>query len=375
MFDAIMYTPSYVRRGILPLLGGRVTLRRNAVSDFDLTINGNETGWERFETGYRIVITETRDGEPQPWQVLAGTVTSIEEEYAAGVRTIHLIGVSDMAWLSRHITYPDPSRTAENQTADAYWKRTGNAETVIRDMVRYNLGPQARAERRDTLTLDTNRNRGANVTLNTRYKNVLEEAQALALAGGVTFETRQDDGGSVFGFRDQRDMTRRIRLGDENEAVESWKITRSAPEVTSVIVAGQGQGADRNIKVRTGNQNTWGVVAEEFRDRRDTDDDAELIQAGDERLEEGREKASVTFELVDLENMRFGWDYFLGDRVGVYLSGAVIEDLVQLADISFSETGRAVKLQVGPVLDEEDSPRWVREVKRIRRDMRGLEGI
>ena len=370
MLKAVLYRPDYVKVGILPVLSGTAVVRRNEVGDFVLEVNGNHQGWQRFRKGHRVVLLDDSQ------QIMAGAITEAHKSFTAGVRTITLKGKSDMVWLARRVTFPDPAVAADSQTASAYYKRSGNAETLIRDMVRLNVGPDARAERRETLTMDPNGNRGGQVALNSRFKNVLEEAHALGLVGDVTFETRQELGTSAFGFRDQRDLTRHIRLSPANGGVTAYELGETAPEVTDVIVAGQGEGTARTIKVREGNANDWGVKAEEFRDRRDTDDENELDQAGDERLAEGAEAASVSLEIGDTDRYRFATNFHLGDRITVNLGDdGVIQDLVQSAEIDWSEDGRRVKLQVGPTLDEEDAPRWKQAFDRLRRDVGGLKAV
>ena len=361
---AVLYTPDYVKLGVLPVLSGTVVLRRNEVSSFTLDVNGNHDGWKRFRKGQRVVIWE---GDTQ---VLAGPVTGVSKSYSAGVREVTLSGSSDMLWLSQRITYPNPAAHPESQTTDAYYKRSGNAETLIRDMVRLNLGPDARTERRAPLVMAANGNRGGQVSLNSRFKNVLEEAHSLALVGNVTFQTRQDGESTRFEFRDQRDLTRHIRLSPMNGGVTDYDLEESAPTTTSVLSAGQGEGEARTIKLVTGNQDEWGVYAEEFRDRRDTDDLAELIQAGEERIEEGQATASVALTIGDTARWRFGDSFGLGDTITVNLGDdGTIQDLVQVAELEWSASGRTTKLTVGPTLEEEDAPRWVSAFDRLRREV------
>lgn len=365
---AVLYTPDYVKLGVLPTLGGTVVLRRNEVSTFTLTVNGNHSGWERYRPGHRVVIWE---GDRQ---ILAGPVTAVSKSYDAGVRQVTLEGSSDMLWLAQRVTYPNPSAHPESQSEEAYYKRSGNAETIIRDMVRLNVGQDARPSRRAPLSVAPNGNRGEVVALNSRFKNVMEEAHALAVVGNVTFRTTQSGAVTRFEFRDQRDLTRQIRLSPTNGGVTSYKLAETAPEVTDVLVAGQGEGEARTIKLVTGNQDQWGVVAEEFRDRRDTDEASELIQSGRERLEEGQATASVTLTIGDTDRWRFSEHFDLGDRITVNLGGdGKIQDLVQVAEMTWGSDGRTTQLTIGPTLSEDDAPRWVSAFDDLRRDIRAMQ--
>lgn len=369
-FRAVLYTPDYVKLGVLPVLAGTVILRRNEVSTFTLTVNGNHDGWKRFRRGHRVVIWE---GDRQ---VLAGPITTVSKSYSAGVREVVLAGSSDMLWLAQRVTLPDPAVHPASPAGDAYYKRSGNAETLIRDLVRLNVGQDARLVRRAPLVMAPNGNRGGQVSLNSRFKVVLDEAHALALVGGVTFQTVQEGGSTRFEFRDQRDRTRHVRLSPLNGGVTDYDLSESAPEVTHVIVAGQGEGVDRTIRVVEAPDypGPWGVYAEEFRDRRDTDDLNELMQAGRERLEEGQATASVSLTIGDAARWRFGQHFDLGDRITVNLGvDGIIQDLVQVADMSWDANGRTTKLTVGPTLSEDDAPRWVSAYDGLRRDVRAMQ--
>lgn len=360
--EAVIFTQDYKRRGVLPVLSGKLTMRHNGVHDFELVINGNHPGWRRFTPGWRVRIEDHG-------QVLAsGWVTKIEESYQAGVTDVTMLGVSDEAWLAATVTLPDPSKPPTEQTAEAYYKAKGPAETVIRDLIGRQIGPQAHPGFRRPLALTTDHGTGHQVTINTRYKNLLEEVQALARAGGVSFRIVQygADRTSTLEFVDRQDLSRAVRLTEKNGTVAGFVLSRQAPEVTGVIVAGQGQGKARNIRYVTGNASDWGVQVVEFRDRRDTDDPAELTQAGTERLTEGQESASVTLKTMDRPGYVFGRRFMLGDTITVDLGqGRKVVDVVQTAEIEWSESGRQVTLQVGPVGDELDKPAWVKIVKRL----------
>lgn len=367
MLRATLYTPDYVKLGVLPLLGGTVILRRNHISTFVLDVDGNHHGWVRYRKGHRVVISDDTG------QLLAGQISKVGKSYSGGLRSVTLTGSSDMVWLAQRVTYPNPDQHPESQS-EGYYKRSGNAETLILDLVRRNAGPAARVERRATLQLDSDQSRGGTVTLNSRFKNLLEEVHELASAGNVTFETRQENGTTVFGLRDQRDLTRHIRLSPTNGGVISYDLEETAPDVTHVLVAGQGEGEARTIKLVSGNQSEWGVYAEEFKDQRHTDDTAELLQAGRERIEEGAASSSVTLTIGDTPRRVFGEHYFLGDLITVSLGvDGRVQDTVQMAEISFSPQGRAVKLQVGPRLDETDAPGWVTAIDFMLRDVRVLQ--
>lgn len=364
--EAIVFTADFRRRGVLPILSGQMILRRNGVSTFKIEVDGNDPMSSRFEEGRRVVIQDAGI------QYLAGPVESVTDDWDAGIRDISLTGSSDMKILSQRVTLPNPAAAATAQTVDAYYKRSGNAGEVITELVRLNAGQGALASRRSPLTVATS-SAGRSVTVNSRFKPLLEEVQALATAGEVTFQTRQAGRGIVFEIVETKNRARAVRLTTRNGGILSYSLSREAPTVTDVIVAGQGEGTARTIRHVTGNASDWGTYAEVFQDRRDTDDSAELTQAGEETLADGQEKVSATFEASDTGLRRFGRDFWLGDTITLDLDGVTVTDLVQSAEITWGADGRTVKLQVGPTPEEMQAPAWLPIIRQLRRRATNLE--
>lgn len=366
-----MYTPDFVRRGTLPTTGGSCLLRRNGVHTFTLNIDGGSALWQRFKRDWRVVIHD--EGR----RLLSGVPLKIEEESKDGVVTSTVTGESDMTWLKDMISLPTPSNAADNQGVDSYWTRKGPAGTLISDLVNANIGPDARTDYRRPLVIG-DVVAGADGSINTRFKPLLDEVGVLAETAGLTVDIVQDDTlkQSVFTVSAGRDLSRRVRLTHTNGGIESHKFTLEAPTVTSVLVAGQGEGSDRTLKLTNGNANDWGFRALQFQDRRDTDDQAELDKAGTDTLVEGQEKAAVSLSINDTPLLKFGRDFWLGDTVTVQLStGATITDKVQTAEITWDSTGRSVTLQVGPVSDDDNQPRDIKEINKLWKAVRALQAF
>ena len=170
------------------------------------------------------------------------------------------------------------------------------------------------------------------------------------------------------------DRSRYIRLSEDNDALGQWSMERSRPEVTKVLVAGQGEGDARTLKLVEGNPNDWGTNRIVFQDRRDTDELDDLIEAGEETLADGAETASISVDLVDTPNMRFGVDFHIGDLVTVQLAnGATIVDGVQEVELSYSSTGRDGTLTVGPTGEDHEGDKLVKLVKDLRKRIMALE--
>jgi hypothetical protein len=119
-------------------------------------------------------------------------------------------------------------------------------------------------------------------------------------------------------------------------------------------VAGQGEMVKRQfLQVQTAQsvaaEQDWGRRIEKFIDQRNTDKWDELQQAGNEAMEEsGFTAVNVQVVPMDDSAMRFGHDWYLGDKVSV-----VVED----QELTSNATGMVMKagpdgFQVGVMLGD-----------------------
>ena len=358
--------PDRVRRGHLVAHECTVVLRDAETGTWTVTVQDDDLAG-RVRDGWRVLI---QDGGVS---VVSGPVTSVAPDLAD--RTVTLDGVSDLVHVEDRLIYPDPSRQAESQTADAYYKRKGAAETVIRDMIHANAGTGALAARRAPgFTVTSSQGRGSSVSTNLRYKNLLEESRKLARLGGVTFDAVQEqDSRIVLRFRVPRDRSRQVRFTDLNGGVAEGNYSLAAPTATVVLVAGQGEGTERNIIERS-RPTTWGRRVEAFKDQRDTDEQDELEQSATEQLDEGAAGASASFTATETPGLVYGEDYELGDTVTVELGPATITEPVRAVELSWDGHGRTASLTLGDHDQADDKvPAWVKKIRDLDARVRGIE--
>jgi hypothetical protein len=86
---------------------------------------------------------------------------------------------------------------------------------------------------------------------------------------------------------------------------------------TVAIVAGQGEGDQREIAIKEHSDYFATNDIELFVDARDIDigDSDGLDSRGDERLEEFAKKQSFAFDVLQTETSQYGVEYVLGDKV------------------------------------------------------------
>ena len=380
VLTAKLYDPDFVHRGPLPLEGGSVVIRNNDVSTFLIDIDTSSDQWASMVSQYgdmkswHVQLFDSLDGDVP---LMSGIITS-DTVGRAEYPTAQWSGRCHLDYLDGMITLPSPSRAADNQTDGSHYKANGSASTVIHNLVRSHRADRSptRPEFRTPLQVDsTVPSFGGNVRVETRFKPLLEEVQQLAKTGDTIFATTMDNDGTIrFTQSVPTDRSRYIRLAEDNDALGEWSMERTRPEVTKVLVAGQGEGDARTLILVEGNENEWGVNRLVFQDRRDTDELADLQQAGEDTLLDNAETATISLDLVDTPDMEFGKDYWLGDIVTVQLAdGATIVDGVQEVELDYTAQGRTGKLTVGPTGEEHEPDALVKLVKDLRARLQALE--
>jgi len=264
-----------------------------------------------------------------------------------------ITGSDDTAVLGHRIAYPTPASADVTAQGD-YEVRTGPAETVMKAYVNANLGPSAPTVRRvPGMTIEADLARGETVTGRARFQNIGELLEQLALTSGLGFDVAQNGSGLQFKVFAPTDRTSTVRMDIDNNRLTKSEYAYTAPEATRVIVAGQGQGADRTLVERTSVDSeaadaAWGKRIEVFKDQRNTSDTVELQQAGDEILaDKGFTVESVSVTPSDDQSMNYPTDWGLGDKVSVVVGDTTISQLVTEVALVITDDGLKVGATVG----------------------------
>jgi microcystin-dependent protein len=295
--------------------------------------------------------------------VLTGPMTFAEMEATSddpsGQWTIE--GTSDLVEIAKSLAYPQPSNSSVSSQSVSNDVRSGLGEALMRAYISSNIGPTASAARKlSDLTLSADGGLGILLSKSPRFQNLLELTQEIALGSDLLFDVVQVADGREFRVSAPQDVSSLVRWDIANNQLSKSKYGYSAPGVTRVFVAGQGEGSERTIvEVTTAasllSEAIWGRI-ERFVDQRNTDDVDELTQAGLEVL--ATEGTTVTsLEVVPSSAMvdGFGVDWFLGSWVTVVVNDQQIRAQVVEVPISITSSDGVL---VGAVVGDATGFDW-----------------
>jgi len=258
-------------------------------------------------------------------------------------------GVDDSVLLTERLAYPDPTSANVSAQLVSHDVRTGAAETVLKGYVNANIGPDAPSARKiPGLVIEADEDRGQSVIGRARFPQLQDLLYPLAQTGGVGYGIRQKEDGLEFFVYEPEDLSANIRLDIQNNKLASTEYNYLAPKTTRVVVAGQGEMVDRLFLERTSSEAIeaevlWGRRIESFQDARDVDNQAQLEQRGDERLvDEGKTQVAMSVQPSDDINMRYGYEWDLGDKLTVVINE--IEAVAVVTEVGIAITSSGVYL-------------------------------
>lgn len=338
---------------ILPadLVGFKAIMRFNNVGSWEISLPAAHPMAEALrQPGAGIVVTG-------PSGVLISGPTSAATNSKTDSNpqgTWKIQGVDDSVVLGERLAYPDPAVadvTAQGQANDV---RTGKASTVIMNYVDANIGPLAPVEREiPGLTIAADPLIGSTVYGSARFDILGELISGLASVDNLGFDIKQTDGQLEFSVYQPVDRSGYIRMDVLNNTLSKTEYAYGQHALSRAIVAGQGQGTDRQFLEITSSESLsaetlWGRRIETFIDQRNTSDVNELTQAGNEALADGGQTLT-SIDVVPSSDltMKYGVDWNLGDKVTVDVGGQEVQAIVATVALSIDADGVRVGATVG----------------------------
>ena len=113
-------------------------------------------------------------------------------------------------------------------------------------------------------------------------------------------------------------------------------------EENYVYAGGQGERSDRDVQEVSDtsliNASPWGR-REGFKDARNEETSAAVLDAANDRLIARRPFVTFTGRLLDIDNMRYGLDWFLGDKVTASVFGQQYDGVIRAVHVKVDRTG------------------------------------
>ncbi|MCG8926656.1 siphovirus ReqiPepy6 Gp37-like family protein [Lentzea sp. CC55] len=328
------------------------------------------------QPGSGVIVTGPQDILMSGPTISPVVVTSAND--TAGM--VSFEGVSDSVVLADMLAWPQPSNPDPTTQAASHDVRQGDAESVIHGFVNANCGPGAPAARRKArLRMGTNLARGPVVKKSARFPVLGSLIADVAVMADLGFRVVQRSDELVFETYQVLDRSLEIRLDVLTGTLASQSVAVAAPGVTRVIVGGQGELENRDFLAATTPEaveaeQDWGRRIERFVDQRQTDDPEEYQQAADEVLaEEGFTAVAMRAVPTDDSAMRFGIDWYLGDRVSAVVGSGELSAVATGYVLTVGATGVQLGVVLGDPRQFDRSETLNRRLENARKRISALE--
>lgn len=333
------------------LVGAVFVTRFNNVGSWSVKLTADSPMAEALRTPGSGLIVSGPQGT-----IISGPTTSAKLNQTAddpqGQWSIE--GVDDSVLLAERLAYPLPSVADVTAQTSARDIRTGNAETVLKAYVEDNISAFAGTVRAIAeLDIEPDAGRGFVVTGSARFDNLQELLYPLAQTGGIGYTIEQNGDLLVFQVYEPVDRTATIRMDVDNGRLTSSEYVYQSPKVTRAIVGGAGVAVERLFYEGTSTdsllaESVWGRRIEHFVDDRGSDAPSELVQKAEESLvDEGKTIVNLAVTPSDDQNMSYGFDWNLGDKVTVVVGSTEASAVVTEVGISIQPDGVRVGATVG----------------------------
>ncbi len=347
--------PSFERIGQIvaeDLVGATFVTRFNNVGMWELKLPyGHYLGEFLRLPGYGLIVTG-----PSDEVIISGPTLSAKLEQTSDNPSGDwiIVGADDSLILAERLAYPTPTTDDLSDQVDAHDTRSGPAESVIKEYLAANTGLLAPESRQIAyLTIEPDDERGEIVYGAARFDKLQELFYNLAQVGQLGFTIRQVSDELEFVVYEPEDRSAFIRLDLENQQLSKTEYAYGIAKITRAIVGGQGEAEQRKfLEVSTVDsleaEETWGRRIEVFKDSRNTNEDDDLEQTGLEALvDEGKTVVEMSVSPSDDINMKYGQDWFLGDKVTVVANQIESVAVVTEIGISIASDGVRINATVG----------------------------
>ena len=348
-----VWSKDFARRALItrPLsVDGSVI--HNGAGTFQFTVDADHPRiGELTEPGARAVIIYRYSPKSTPIPIYSGRLATRAGAGSRLASTRTFTVVDDWTILSQILGFPNPTGTIAQQGDDsAYYTRTGDAETVLKDIVAVNAARQS-----VTLDVPTPTGLGQQCSVSVRMHPLPDRLFPTIDQAGLAVRILQQ--GATRRLLVKTPTLRLRPLTEDSGAVVDNDFTINDPTVTRVVVGAGGEGTARVFReyVDDEREESFGFSAAVFVDARDVavDDpnlEATLQARAAEALAAGDAKTSLRVVLAETPTFRFGKTFNLSDQISVQPSGGpVLTDIVREVHFSYTETAG---LEITPIVGD-----------------------
>jgi hypothetical protein len=386
-FLVVVRNANLQRVGAVAVTSLTFTPRYNDVGDWSLTCSADApTAEALYAPGAGVLIYRSEEmGIP----LMTGPVRSRQRKLTDRGYELVISGPDDNVWIADRLAYQMPDRLATSQGnpstgSKSHDRRTGPAEVVIKGYVDANVGQAAMTDRRKlTVAAVAATPRGSNVSGVARMTPLLDLISGLAATGGLGWRVQQSGTTLAFDVYEPADRRGTARFSTLLGNLESFQLDESAPTTSCVVAGGRGELTSRVFRAQVDSEalTAWpGTRVERFIDQRQAEDnaggDAEIDQAIAEELVNGGPTTALAITTRDTNQLQFGRDYYIGDRVTVEpREGQKITDILREITITWTASdGQKAISRVGSATTT-GTPRLLRLVRKLTAKQNGTSTV
>lgn len=268
----------------------------SGIGSFELHVNDNTANVNELQKE-NIIFTDTKK---------AYIILYREMESTTG--KVIVKGLELKSYLSRWLVYPP--------NGQAYYRINSNSETIMKEYVQATLIRKGITN----IVVEENQNRGTTTVYQSRYKNLADELEKISISSGLGWDITLDLENKQFVFdvvegknrtANQSILPPAIFSVDYDNIGEQTLIDSKLGYANVAVVAGQGEGAERQITVVG---DTAGLDSfETFVDARDIENVDDLPARGEQELAGVKEVLTFDSEVLTDKNLVYEVDFKLGD--------------------------------------------------------------
>lgn len=280
--------------------------------EFELRINRYKNNTDKLQKGNIIFLNSKKVGIIKHREIDLNESGKLSENWVIKGYTLEYI-------FTQRIIIPPTGQ--ENDSINS------NAETVIKHYIENSITNPVDTDRKiDIIQLATNQNRGTNIDWSSRYKNLAEEIETIALNTGLGISMKIDTDilKWIFDVYEGRDLTTQQSTNPPVIFSYDYDNIKTQHFVDSDIgyknygyVGGQGEGTERTI-VEVGSSIGIDRI-ETFIDARDSD--ANLLERGEQKLNELKSVKTLEGQVLTYGPFIYEKDWELGDIVTIQNKG------------------------------------------------------